>query len=71
MVATTNLAMNVLLVSMFVIVVNNNMRTSFTGLIYTLAVIYVVFFIGYVIEIVQIVKTKANNKYWGKYDNTE
>ena len=66
MVASTNLIMNMLLVSTIIIIVNNKFRTSITSLFYTLGVIYIIFFIFYIIEIIQIVKTKATNKYWVK-----
>ena len=66
MIASTNLIMNILLVSSIVIIVNNKVRTSLISLIYTLGLIYIVFFIFYIIEVIKIVKTKAKNKYWGK-----
>ncbi len=64
MISTINLSMNMLLLSVIVIIVNNNIKNSYISPIYILGIIYIILLIPYLFEIIPIVKTKSTNKYW-------
>ena len=68
MIESIYFAMNILLSTIVILVLKNNLNTSSNILLYILCIIYIILFIFFIINIISIVKTNSNKKYWQKPD---
>jgi hypothetical protein len=68
MIESIYFAMNILLSTIVILVLKNNLNMSSNILLYILCIIYIILFVFFIINIISIVKTNSNKKYWKKPD---
>jgi len=65
-VATIKLILNILLLTIFLMIVHS--KLSLTNMVYAIVIAFIIIFVLYAIEIIRIVHTKSDNYYWKKPD---